>query len=35
LSDWGIAILASATLFVALEVGKVLWSWAEARRKRA
>jgi Ca2+-transporting ATPase len=34
-TDWGIAILASATLFVAVEVGKVLWSWAEARRKTA
>jgi len=34
-TDWGIAILASATLFVAVEVGKVLWSWAVARRMRA
>jgi Ca2+-transporting ATPase len=34
-TDWGIAILASATLFLAVEVGKVLWSWGEGRRKKA
>ncbi len=32
-TDWGIAILASATLFVAVEVFKSIWSWAEVRRK--
>jgi Ca2+-transporting ATPase len=32
-TDWVLAILASATLFLVVEVGKVLWSWAEARRK--
>ncbi len=32
-SDWGIAILCSATLFVVLDVFKAAWSWAEARRK--
>jgi Ca2+-transporting ATPase len=32
--DWGIALLASATLFVAVEVFKRIWSWAEARRNK-
>jgi Ca2+-transporting ATPase len=33
LTDWGIAILASLTLFLATDVYKVLWSLAEVRRK--
>jgi Ca2+-transporting ATPase len=32
-TDWGIAILASATLFVAVDVFKIVWSWAQMRRK--
>ncbi len=31
--DWGIAILASSTLFVAVEVFKAIWSLTQARRK--
>jgi len=33
--DWGIALLASSTLFVAVEVFKRIWSWAEARGKKS
>ena len=31
--DWVIAIMSSATLFVAVEVFKAIWSWTQARRK--
>jgi len=33
--DWGIALLAGATLFPVLEVFKAAWSWAEGRRKKS